>query len=160
MKIVVNNETEKQYLECILHALVDCDAVGAMEDVLNELEPDERPGRAYINLFIEAFLLRYHVPIEVDSKEPHFEYEDGDFVSGKCRICGTWTMGVEDNVDLSVVEVDRLFSRKEQEDWLCDSCYRNNRCELCGEHYPDEQLDRSEDYPICTSCQANEEVSA
>lgn len=155
MKIIVNNETEKRYLESILGVLYEADVLAEVEEIQSDLEPDERLSVAQMRLAHELFG-RYHVPVEVDSGEPHHEYEDGEFVTGKCRLCGTWTQGVEEGVDLSVVSVDEMFSDAEQEKWLCAECYHNNRCAECGEHFPDDQLDRSEDYPVCKSCMAKD----
>ncbi len=122
MKIVVNNEQEKELVYRFLRAVNELDLLEDFEKVDEEYATEKSPqflSSAEYTLLRDNLHILY-TEIEVDETIKQMEFDDNNIVQGTCVDCGVHTEGFADG---------RTISYKEYLEIMNDT--ENNRCEDC-----------------------------
>lgn len=115
MKIIVNNEAEKDLVKKLLKTMRDYDILNDFREYENSAAAVFTDGE--ISFLEEALDSR----ILVDGKERQL-YAEHDIVTGICSVCGTVTEGIEDREDIGYSEYLEITSEESQKKWLCEEC--------------------------------------
>ena len=119
MKVIVNNEKEKELLEKLFDVMYELDGISALENIDNEEKPAYLQSDEY--RLIQDNLGKN--AIVVDDREQEMFFDDDDCITGTCVSCKTATMGTSNGDAVSYSEYLRLMSIESQLNWLCEDCY-------------------------------------
>jgi len=143
MRIVVNNEQERELVKRFLRMTYDNDLFNELERINIENDVHDLDSAEY-QVLEWAFNL---AKITIDKTEREMELDETDCITGFCRVCECQTEGMGDcHDDVTYSEYLRLMSADVQAEWICEDC-QSNMCGCCGE-----RLSVSYDYGECANC--------
>lgn len=122
MKIIVNNEKEKEIIERFLSALEEhmLDVIRIEDDKYASDNNDE----AYLLPEMYDFLLDGIVNCKIECDEKVSEmYTEHYNITGKCVECEKNTEGTFDGNDVSYLEYLEYYDTKSINSWKCETCY-------------------------------------
>lgn len=123
MRIVVQNEKEKELIRRFIRVLVEMDAIEEVE----KLDHDTTGCIDVIFLQSDEYrLIRENLHsgmIHIDQTINEMTFDDSSIITGTCSKCETVTEGTSNDDDITYTEYLEYNSKEKQDNWLCESCY-------------------------------------
>lgn len=128
MKIVVQNEKEKELLKRFVDLLIKDDGLDALEIHDGELANDsgefQRLNTDEYKLLYEEFRDR---SITIDENIEEMLFENDDVITGTCKVCGIPTCGRVNDEPVTYSDYLHSMSKEQQDNWLCLTCYEKQQ---------------------------------
>jgi hypothetical protein len=127
MKILVNNDKEKELVKRFLIAMRELDGIdGIVELDEKTADGDDLYFQADDRLFLEDAI--NNAKVEVNEKVYPLCVEHYH-VTGTCVDCGTQTEGTVDGEDISYEDYLEMTSPERLKEWKCESCQNKGAAE-------------------------------
>ncbi|WP_276918677.1 hypothetical protein [Aneurinibacillus aneurinilyticus] len=128
MKIIVQNEKEKDLIKRFVDLLTEYYGLDALEIHDDEMSkyPDEIPrlNADEYKLLYEEFRDR---SITIDENIEEMLFENDDVITGTCKVCGIQTCGRVNGESVTYSDYLHSMSKEQQDKWLCLTCYEKQQ---------------------------------
>lgn len=148
MRILVNNERERELLEEFIDFLSDYMDSKEMQNIL---EKSDYSFKGHEIDFLQAGVQRSS--IEVDEKV-WSTIISSDNLSGTCRYCNEQWQGIEDECEVNIYDYERFLSLEVDESHHAE-CLRENQCIDCGSDEDTENVEG--EGALCEDCRGDRE---
>lgn len=128
MRIIVQNEQEKELIKRFVNILTKDGGLDALEIHDDEISTEQD---CFTRLNTDEYRLLYEElrdrVITIDENIEEMLFEDDDVITGTCKICGIPTCGRVNGEPVTYSDYLHSMSKEQQDNWLCLTCYKKQQ---------------------------------